>query len=326
MYVRVSMFSSQEHRYPNLNHLLTSLRDDPELSSIPRDKLPKVVQTLFICTGCDYVSYFAGLGKSTFLKVFFQHAEFINTTSIGSLADTCDTTREPGFLSLNRLIGTVYFKKHLASFKYDCPRSLLNSFTSDNPINQHKQWLNCIRSTVWENIEFEDELPPSWEALWRHWLRSCWVSHFWSQASSNSYYTLPLNDNGWKVTEGCLEIDWDDDQNSEQVKENVRLLLRGCGCKKGCNTKRCSCCKAGRKCGPGCRCSHCENVPSSIQVSRTPETETSDEVETEELEDDINIRHQYHTEMVEYEDGAEIASDSEDTEDHPADSDSEDIP
>ena len=47
---------------------------------------------------------------------------------------------------------------------------------------------------------------------------------------------------------------------------------------------------------------------------------------TQELEDDINIRHQYHTEMVEDEDGEEIASDSEDTEDHPADSDSEDIP
>ena len=86
-----------------------------------------------------------------------------------------------------------------------------------------------------------------------------------------------------------MEIDWDDDHNSEQVKENVHLLLRGCGCKKGCNTKRCSCCKAGRHCGPGCVCSLCEDVPSSIQVSRTPETETSDEVEAEELEDDINI-------------------------------------
>ena len=62
----------------------------------------------------------------------------------------------------------------------------------------------CIRSTVRENIEFDDELPPSREALWRHRLRSCWVSHFWSQSSSNSYHTLPLNVNGWKVREGLL--------------------------------------------------------------------------------------------------------------------------
>ena len=69
VYVRVSMFSSQEHRYLNLDHILTSLRDDPDLSSIPRDILPKVIQTIFICTGCDYVSYFAGL---LFLSIFFS--------------------------------------------------------------------------------------------------------------------------------------------------------------------------------------------------------------------------------------------------------------
>lgn len=35
---------------------------------------------------------------------------------------------------------------------------------------------------MWERIEFEDEIPPSVEALWRHWLRTCWVSHFWLQS------------------------------------------------------------------------------------------------------------------------------------------------
>ena len=71
VFVRVSMFSSQEHRYLSLNNLLTSLQSDPDLSTIPRELLSQVLQTLFICTGCDYVSYFAGIGKSTFLKVFF---------------------------------------------------------------------------------------------------------------------------------------------------------------------------------------------------------------------------------------------------------------
>ena len=50
-----------------------------------------MLQTLFICTGCDYVSYFAGIGKSTLLKVFFQHASFVNGVSQGTLASTCDT-------------------------------------------------------------------------------------------------------------------------------------------------------------------------------------------------------------------------------------------
>ena len=50
--------------------------------------------------------------------------------------------------------------------------------------------------------------------------------------------------------EDALAIDWDDPDNTEQVKENVRFLLCGCGCKSGCSIKRCSCCNAGRRCGP----------------------------------------------------------------------------
>ena len=301
VFVRISVFSSQEHRYLSLKILTMSLQGDPDLSSVPGEILPKVLQTLFISTGCDYVSYFAGFGKSTFLKLFFQHASFINDVSQGTLASTCDSSRQLGFLSFVRLIGTVYFKKHLSTFKYDCPRALLNSFPCSDPISQHKQWLDCIRSTVWENIEFEDELPPSWEALWRHWLRSCWVSHFWSQACNSTYHLLDVNNFGWKVVEGSLEIDWDDPRNAEQVKESVRLLLRGCKCKKGCNNRRCSCFKAGVKCGPGCRCANCENLPSS---KSQPDESEGNQVEQQELQDDRSLRLAYNSELVDV-DGAE---------------------
>ena len=58
VYVRISVFfSSQEHRYLGLSNLLMSLEGDPDLSSVPRELLPKVLQTLFVCTGCDYISY-----------------------------------------------------------------------------------------------------------------------------------------------------------------------------------------------------------------------------------------------------------------------------
>ena len=46
--VRMSVFSSQEHRYLNLNSLRSSLEGDPDLSTIPRDLLPKVLQTLYV--------------------------------------------------------------------------------------------------------------------------------------------------------------------------------------------------------------------------------------------------------------------------------------
>ena len=52
--------------------------------------------------------------------------------------------------------------------------------------------------------------------------------------NTDAYHLLDVNEFGWKVVEGCLEIDWDDPSNFEQVKESVCLSLRGCGCKKGC--------------------------------------------------------------------------------------------
>ena len=89
----------------------------------------------------------------------------------------------------------------------------------------------------------------------------------------------------------------------------MRLLLRGCGYKKGCNTKRCSCFKAGLKCGAGCRCANCQNFPSSRS-----QYEPSIEVEQEELREDINLRHTYNSEMVDDVDGA-AASDHEQDDD-----------
>ena len=52
--------------------------------------LPQVFQTLFVATGCDYISFSSGIGKATFLHYFLQHAEFITSgrdNAPGTLAD-----------------------------------------------------------------------------------------------------------------------------------------------------------------------------------------------------------------------------------------------
>ena len=61
-----------------------------------------MLQTLFICSGCDYVSVFVGLGKTAMLTC--------SQDVPGTLADTGHDQMEEGFLSFVRLIGTVYFK------------------------------------------------------------------------------------------------------------------------------------------------------------------------------------------------------------------------
>lgn len=75
------------------------------------------MQQLYICSGCDYVSYLSGAGKVMFLNCFYQHAEFITgITADGDLSMT-DNEIKAEFLSLVRLFGSIYmyFRKNLAT-------------------------------------------------------------------------------------------------------------------------------------------------------------------------------------------------------------------
>lgn len=103
-------------QYVYVNKLLHAFETDPDLATVQRNKLGSIIQQLYVCTGCDYVSYVAGIGKAMFINCFFQHAEFVTGMSTdGDLSMTNDTDMNVGFLSLIRLFGTVYFKKHLAT-------------------------------------------------------------------------------------------------------------------------------------------------------------------------------------------------------------------
>lgn len=56
----------------SLNNLIEALCLDPDLASIPRQHLPNVIQMLFICSRCDYVSFLKGKGKLCSLTHSFR--------------------------------------------------------------------------------------------------------------------------------------------------------------------------------------------------------------------------------------------------------------
>ena len=74
--IQLNIPDANEKKYINLYNLKTALSKDMDLSNLPQDKLCLILQTLFICTGCDYISYFKSIGKVTILN-FFQHTSFI---------------------------------------------------------------------------------------------------------------------------------------------------------------------------------------------------------------------------------------------------------
>ena len=120
--VRLSMFNSTEHRLLDLQALVTAFQNDPSFAAIEQVTLPSVMQMLFISTGCDFISFFTGIGKAMFMATFFEYAEFIcsNTSHTpGTLSDTDPSSQ--GFLSFIRLVGCAYFRKHKQLFYHHFP-------------------------------------------------------------------------------------------------------------------------------------------------------------------------------------------------------------
>ncbi len=108
--VQVNKYDSRELRVLSLPALKSALENDPDLGMLACQDLTDILQSLYVCTGCDYISFFSGIGKATFLKYFFQHASFITGGLYpGSLAHTNIANNwKQGLLAFFRLVGTVY--------------------------------------------------------------------------------------------------------------------------------------------------------------------------------------------------------------------------
>ena len=197
------------------------------------------------------------------LNNFYQYAEFI-----GDLHKTASHNKDEGFLAFVRLVGTCYFKKHLAAFislyEHQTPIHLFNSLDhSLDPLHRHEKWLQSIRTVVNNRITNEEEMVPSFTSLRRHWLRTCWVAQLWKESASPDIYRLlpSPEQSGWICqSDGIYVIDWEDNEVQQSIQHEIDFLLKRCNCKKGCATLACGCRKKKKNCGPGCLCQGCTNV------------------------------------------------------------------
>ena len=288
-------------RYIDINKLLLSFQCDPDLAPLPQSRIGNIMLQLYIVTGCDFISYFSGIGKATFLNVFFQHSEFIcGRMSHGDLSQTDQSTIDSGFLSFVRLIGTAYFKKNLATvvskLGFETPNQLFNSMKTElSNEDKHKEWYLAIKRVI--RVLSEDQRPPTLTALRRHWIRSCWIKEMWANSSRpNLYHGLaPPETQGWLKDDSGYNIDWEAPETRQKIQATLDFLAKGCTCKTGCRTKRRSCQKNGRYCGAGCECKGCTNmklsVPqqSELSDSEVDDPDTSDESDSssEDLETEI---------------------------------------
>ena len=69
-FIQLNLQHSDEKKCININNLQIALQKDPDLSNLPQGReLCKILQTLFISTGCDYISF---IGKATILNTSFS--------------------------------------------------------------------------------------------------------------------------------------------------------------------------------------------------------------------------------------------------------------
>ena len=66
---------------------------------------------------------------------------------------------------------------------------------------------------------------------------------------------------------------------------------KGCYCKSGCKTNRCSCKRSKTEgkdgyCGPGCKCQNCVNIPNTCIEEQLDDTESNANFNND--EDDLN--------------------------------------
>ena len=111
---------------------------------------------------------------------------------------------------------------------HDTPRVLYSSLADPalSHYDMHKGF--CKLSEMWSGIKYS--LKMNCHPQWQHWLRTCWVSHMWSQAADNHMIIPDVSDFGWKVLDGTLQYDWESYENRMAVQQRVGFLLRECSC------------------------------------------------------------------------------------------------
>lgn len=186
--VQLSKSLTSSPKLLHLNALIQALESDPDLSKVPTSMRPQALQSLYVCTGCDYISFFVGIGKCSFLSAFFQYASFITSglQPSGSIGSISLNRRDHSLFSFLRLVGCAYFRLHVSAFEHTSPVSLYNSLGNTHDLwDIHARWLTLIRNGVWLRADSESQNVPTAEALQLHWFRCLWVLGLWHSSTGN---------------------------------------------------------------------------------------------------------------------------------------------
>ena len=184
--------------------------------------------------GCDSTSAFQGKGKVKPWKVLQMYPKFVES-----------------FYQLGRS-AEVSEELLMSSGRFVC---LLYGDQTSTSVN------NCRYQLFKSGKYSDDALPPNGDSLQQHIKRANLQALAWNRCLSAQLQLPPAAGNGWKLTDGQLEIVW---MTRPPAPESL-LEYVSCKCQSGCKTKRCTCLKSGLQCTDLCGCKDCQNSQEEEQ-------------------------------------------------------------
>lgn len=248
-YVQISRSSPGEANRPgivNVNQLVDAIRLHPDLESIEESRRVECLVSLFVFTGCDFVSFFNGISKTTFLKNLHQEAHFICGTTGHTLADwdvpirsssaemlkavtKAETSKgalaappelQPVWGAFLRNIGVGYYLRYKARLdEATAPRSFTKTTGGGDLLSSTalEAWLDGLRDATWTASAGEEGNVPSIGALFFHFMRAVLVLRIWNTACEVWVAAFKVECFGYRKSEGTgqLELVYD---FSRQIK------------------------------------------------------------------------------------------------------------
>jgi len=115
--VQLNTLPSGEEKYINLNNLSAALLKDPDLCNLQQKGLCQIFQSLFICTGYDYISYSKSVGKATVQNVFFPTCNIYNWMQYDRMHTQHFTNRQRNWLFVfHKTCRNTLFQKAFGCF------------------------------------------------------------------------------------------------------------------------------------------------------------------------------------------------------------------
>ena len=118
--------------------------------------------------------------------------------------------------------------------------------------------INRVRFEMFKGGKFDEQLlPPNEDSLDQHFSRANFQCYIWRRSTQPILNLPSFCNHGWKIgTEGNVLINW---MTLPATPDSI-LEFINCKCKKGCETRKCSCVKSSMKCSNLRACTTaCEN-------------------------------------------------------------------